>query len=38
MTDKLPNEFKQYPLIVFLTYLYFQPYPVRNFLKQHNLY
>jgi len=29
---------KQYPLIVFLTYLYVQPYPAANFLKKNNMY
>ena len=38
MADKLPDEFKQFPLIVFLTYLYVLPYPVSTFLRQHNLY
>ena len=38
MADKLKMEHKQYPLAVFLTYMYELPYPVCAFLKQHNLY
>ncbi len=33
-----PIEIKQYPLFVFLTYLYMQPYSVSNFLRRHNIY
>ena len=38
MADIVPDEYKQYPLVIFLTYFYVLPYPVSVFLKQHELY
>ena len=38
MAEKLPVEYKQYPLIVFLSHLYELPYPTRAFLNQNGFY
>jgi hypothetical protein len=38
MARELPLQHRQYPLAVFLTYLYQLPYPVCTFLHQHNIY
>ena len=38
MADQLPPDYQQYPLMVFLTYLYHLPFPTLAFLQQHALY
>ncbi len=38
MAERVASDEKQYPLMVLLTYLYVQPYPATNFLKQSNIY
>lgn len=38
MAERVGAEQKQYPLMVLLTYLYIQPYPTANFLKQLGIY
>jgi hypothetical protein len=38
MAEKVSQEQKQYPLVVFLTQLYQLPYPVSAFLKHNGFY
>lgn len=38
MANSVSAEMKQYPLAVFLTYVYLDPYPASTFLKNNNMY
>jgi hypothetical protein len=38
MANNVSAEMKQYPLAVFLTFIYLDPYPASTFLKKNNMY
>jgi hypothetical protein len=38
LAGRVPNEYKQYPLIVFLSYSYEMPYQAVSYLRQKDVY